>query len=108
MTQQIMKESYQKTNQISEFTKPKKSISKNWLNELESEYSTKTAVKTNKIIYISENSKEKLQDCNSQDIYKTLNIMNQNIKEHPTGFMKWKQKLRKTISIKDMLKKYFY
>ena len=32
---------------------------------------------------------------NSQDIYKTLNIMNKNIKEHPTGFMKWRQKLGK-------------
>jgi hypothetical protein len=53
----------------------------------------KTAVKTNKILYINENSKKKLQDCNSQDIYKTLNIMNKNIKEHPTGFMKWRQML---------------
>jgi hypothetical protein len=41
---------------ISEFTKLKKSIPKNWLNELESENSTKTAVKTNKILYINENS----------------------------------------------------
>jgi hypothetical protein len=47
------------------------------------------------ILYIHENSKKKLQDCNSQDIYKTLNIMNKNIKEHPTGFMKWRQKLGK-------------
>ena len=30
----------------------KKSIPKDWLNELESENSTKTAVKTNKILYI--------------------------------------------------------
>jgi hypothetical protein len=49
-------------------------------------------------------SKKKLQDCNSQDIYKTPNIMNKNIKEHPTGFMKWRQKLGNTICIKDMLK----
>jgi hypothetical protein len=28
-----------------------------------------------KILYINENSKKKLQDCNSQDIYKTLSIM---------------------------------
>jgi hypothetical protein len=28
--------------------------------------------------------------------------MNQNIKEHPTGFMKWRQKLGKTICITDM------
>ena len=54
---------------LSEFTKQKKSIPKNWLNELESENSTKTAVKNNKILYINENSKKKLQDCNSQDIY---------------------------------------
>jgi hypothetical protein len=65
-----------------------------------SENSTKTALKTNKILYIDENSKKKLQECNSQDIYKTLNIMNKNIKEHPTGFMKWRQKLGKTICIK--------
>ena len=65
-----------KTNWISEFTKLKKSIPKNWLNELESEISTKTAVKTNKI---------------------------------STDFMKWKQKLRKTICInKDMLKFTFH
>ena len=70
------------------------------INELESENSTKTAVKTNTILCINENSKKKLQDCNSQDIYKTLNIMNQNIKEHPTGFMKWRQKLGKTICTK--------
>jgi hypothetical protein len=68
-----------------------------------SENSTKTALKTNKILYIDENSKKKLQECNSQDIYKTLNIMNKNIKEHPTGFMKWRQKLGNTICIKDML-----
>ena len=49
-----------------------------------SENLTKTAVKTNKILYIDENSKKKLQECNSQNIYKTLNIMNKNIKEHPT------------------------
>ena len=66
------------------------------INELESENSTKTAVKTNKILYISENSKKKLQDCNSQDIYKTLSIMNQNIKEHPTGFMKMEAVNRKS------------
>ena len=41
-----------KTNWISEFIKLKKSIPKNWLNELESENSTKTAGKTNKILYI--------------------------------------------------------
>jgi hypothetical protein len=40
--------------------------------------------------------------------YKTLNIMNKNIKEHPTGFMKWRQKLGKTICIKDMLKFTFH
>ena len=34
--------------------------------------------------------------------------MNQNIKEHPTGFMKWRQKLGKTIFIKDMLKFTFH
>jgi hypothetical protein len=34
--------------------------------------------------------------------------MNQNMKEHPTGFMKWKQKLGKTICIKDMLKFTFH
>ena len=79
-----------------------------WLNELESENSTKTAVKTNKILYINENSKKKIQDCNSQDIYKTLNIMHKNIKEDPTGFMKWRQKLGKTICIKDMLKFTFH
>ena len=100
----ILKKLSLKTNWISEFTKLKKSIPKKWLNELESENSTKTAVKTNKILYINENSKKKLQDCNSQDIYKTPNIMNKNIKEHPTGFMKWRQKLGNTICIKDMLK----
>jgi hypothetical protein len=82
----ILKKLSLKTNWISEFTKLKKSIPKNWLNELESENSTKTAVKTNKILYINENSKKKLQDCNSQDIYKTPNIMNKNIKEHPLLF----------------------
>jgi hypothetical protein len=44
-------------------------------------------------LFSYENSKKKLQDGNSQDIYKTPNIMNKNIKEHPTGFMKWRQKL---------------
>ena len=34
--------------------------------------------------------------------------MNKNIKEHPTGFMKWRQKLGKTICIKDMLKFTFH
>ena len=34
--------------------------------------------------------------------------MNQNIKEHPTGFMKWRQKLGKTICINDMLKFTFH
>ena len=34
--------------------------------------------------------------------------MNQNNKEHPTGFVKRKQKLGKTICIKDMLKFTFH
>jgi hypothetical protein len=34
--------------------------------------------------------------------------MNKNIKEHPTGFMKWRQKLGNTICIKDMLKFTFH
>ena len=34
--------------------------------------------------------------------------MNQNVKAHPTGFIKWEQKLGKTICIKDMLKFTFY
>ena len=34
--------------------------------------------------------------------------MNQNIKEHPTSFMKWRQKLGKTICIKNMLKFTFH
>ena len=93
----ILKKLSLKTNWLSEFTRLKKSIPKNWLNELESDNSTKTAVKTNKILYTWENSKKKhkLQDCNSQDIHKTLNMMNKHIKEHPTVFMKWKQKLGK-------------
>jgi hypothetical protein len=37
-----------------------------------------------------------------------MNQNKKNIIEHPTGFMKWEQKLGKTICIKDMLKFIFY
>jgi hypothetical protein len=55
----ILKKISLKTNWISEFTRLKKSIPQIWLNELESENSTKTAVKINTILYIGGNSKKK-------------------------------------------------
>jgi hypothetical protein len=43
-----------------------------------------------------------------QLVFKDSFFNMKNIKEHPTGFMKWRQKLGNTICIKDMLKFTFH
>ena len=81
-----------KRNWISEFSKLKKSIPKQWTDKLKSEESIKTKVHINR-------TKTKLRDCNDVLTINAKNIYNLVLSvsktEIPVGFLKWERVLSK-------------
>lgn len=76
-----------KQNYIIEIAKLKNAVPKYWMKEIKSEQSNKSQVKVMKELLL-ENNNIAISNLTSKNIYKTIN--NQS-KEKPLGFLKWKR-----------------
>ena len=97
-----------KSNWISEFTRLKNSIPKEWINILKSEDSIKTNVKTDLNLNVKIGTKKvNIMQLETRDLYKFVNSLEKNT---PPGFSKWTKQLNldNTFLIREMLVFIFY